>query len=118
MAAIVEYAGTTWTVGNRRLWPTLWPRSAADSWVVSPLGRLLPSGYSREPSLDKKGEPAGTRQRIAELGPLHRAKDKGETGGSWSLRRTGTRTGRWIFADGFGVKSWAAPRSREETPCS
>jgi CubicO group peptidase (beta-lactamase class C family) len=97
--ALVEYAGSSWTVVIVDLADAVVGKRGAQVQLI--FGRLLPKGYSRESFAGKKAnvlDPA----RIAELGRFVERGQKtlGVPGVALGL----VQDGKVVFADGFGVK--------------
>ncbi len=99
VAAVVQYAGTSWTVVIEDMADAVAEKRGGQLGVA--LGRLLPKGYSRESFADKKANTLD-QARIAELGRFieQGEKETGVPGVALGL----VQDGKVIFADGFGVK--------------
>ncbi len=99
VAAVVEYAGMTWTVVIEDMADAVAEKRGGQLGVA--LGRLLPKGYSRESFAGKKANTLD-QARITELGRfIEQGQNETEVPG---VALGLVQDGKVIFADGFGVK--------------
>ena len=99
VAALVYYAGTSWTVVIEDLAEAVAEKRGGQVALI--MGRLLPKGYSRESFAGKKANTLD-QPRVAELSRFIEQGQKvtGVPGVALGL----VQDGKVIFADGFGVK--------------
>jgi CubicO group peptidase (beta-lactamase class C family) len=99
VAALVAYAGSTWTVVIEDLADAVAGKRGGQLALI--FGRLLPKGYSRESFAGKKSNPLD-QARIAELTNFIESKQKvlGVPGVGFGV----VQGGKVVFASGFGTK--------------
>ena len=99
VAALVYYAGSTWTVVLEDLADAVAEKRGGQAALI--FGRLLPKGYTRESFAGKKANKLDAA-RLAELGRFIEQGEKltGVPGVALGV----VEDGKVIFADGFGLK--------------